>query len=167
MAGGRYKPITQQERDRIFALHSDGLSCAAIAREIGRGKTSVARHAALMGLSFDRFLVAEATEARIVDAKARRVALMHRLLDEAERLLDRANKPYKVWRLSNEGDLLTGMLDLPDARDQRDLVQAAATAIDKSLRLEDHDRDTGNADDKSMLTDLREGLSKLFAGRDT
>lgn len=167
MAHGMHNPVTSAEKDRIYALHSDGLSCAAIAKEIGRSKSAVARHAEAMGLKFDRHLVAEAAHARVIDGKARRSILTHRLLDEAERLIDRINQPYRVWRINNDGDLMTGLLDLPDARDQRDLMVAATTAIEKSLRLEDYDRDTGNADDKSMLTDLREGLTKLFANRST
>jgi hypothetical protein len=159
---GPHKPITDAEKDRIFALHGDGLSCAQIAKEIGRGKTTVANHAAKMGLNFDRHLVMEATQARIVDARARRAALVHRLLDEAEQLLDRLQKPYTVWRISNDGDLHTGKLELPDARDQRDLMLGAATAIDKSLRLEQFDADPGINGAKSMLGALAAGLGQAY-----
>jgi hypothetical protein len=155
-------PVTQAEKDRLFALHADGLSCAAIARELGRSQSTISRYAGIMGLQFDRHVVIEATQARIVDARARRAVLVHRLLDEAEKLLDRLQKPYTVWKISNDGDLHKGKLELPDARDQRDLMVGAATAIEKSLRLEQFDADPGINGAKSMLGALAKGLGEAY-----
>ena len=161
MAGGRI-PLTEDEKDRIFALHSDGLTCAAIAKEIGRSKSAVSRAAAGMGLKFDRHLVMEATEAHVIDARAKRAALANALLDDAEKLRQRVNAPYKVWRILNDGELVTGTLELPDARDQRDLMAGVSTAINASLRLEEFDADPGINGAKSMLGALAKGLGEAY-----
>lgn len=46
----------------------------------------VSKIAKELGLSFNREATAAATEAKVIDAKARRAQLMHDLLDDAERL---------------------------------------------------------------------------------
>lgn len=162
MANANRRPITDADRDRLFALHSDGLSRNQIAKEMGRGPSTVSKLAKEAGLSFESHRTAEAVEARVADARAKRAALAVKLLDDAELLRQRLHNRYTVWRIGSEGDLYTGTLELPDARDQRDLMVAAGTAIDKSLRLDEYDADTGIAGAKSMLDALAAGLGEAY-----
>lgn len=161
-ARGGVRPLTEDEKDKIFALHSEGYSCAAIARELKRAKSTISTAARTMGLKFDRHLVMEATEAHVKDARAKRAELANALLDDAERLRQRVHAPYKVWRILNDGELATGTLDLPDARDQRDLMAAVNTAVGASLRLEEFDADPGINGAKSMLGALAAGLGEAY-----
>lgn len=162
MAGPPGKPVTQAERDRIAELHARGLKRNEIAREIGRSRGLVSRVCADLGLTFDRTMVAAATEARKVDARARRAQLALDLLDDVTELRARLHAPYTVWRIGNDGDLMTGTLARPDARDQRDLMMAVGTAIDRSLKLDQYDADPGINGAKSMLAALAAGLGAAY-----
>lgn len=159
------RPITDADYTQLAELHGQGLTRNQIAKQMGRGTATVSRMAAKAGLDFDRTRTAVGTAAKVADAKARRADLALKLLGDAEQLRERIHSTYTVWRILNDGELVTGQLARPDARDQRDLMIAASTAIEKSLRLDEYDRETGNEDGKSMLVDLHELLAKAYAGR--
>lgn len=156
------RPVTQEERDRVATLHAQGMSRNDIAIKLNRSGKTVSRVAAELGLDFQRHRTAAATAARVVDARARRAALVMELLDDVDHLRARLRKPYTVWRLGNEGDLFTGLLAEPDARDQRDLMTAITAAIDRSIRLDEYDADPGIDGAKSMLGALAKGLGQAY-----
>jgi len=116
------RPVTDAERERVAALHADGLSCAAIARELGRSRSTISRIARDAGLPFDRAQTRTATAARQVDAKARRTALAERALDSADEMERRA-------------------LAAETGRDARDYAAAYATFVDRHIRLSEIDAD--------------------------
>jgi hypothetical protein len=159
------RPITDADYAHLAQLHGQGLTRNQIAKAMDRGTATVSRLAAKLGLDFDRTRTAVGTAAKVLDAKARRADLALKLLEDAEQLRERMHASYTVWRILNDGELVTGQLARPDARDQRDLMIAASTAIEKSLRLDEYDRENGNEDGKSMLVDLHELLRQAFAGR--
>jgi hypothetical protein len=161
------RPITDADYAHLHELHGQGLSRNQIAKAMNRGTSSVSRMAAKAGLDFDRTRTAAGTAAKVLDAKARRADLALKLLEDAEQLRERIHASYTVWRILNDGALVTGTLARPDARDQRDLMIAASTAIEKSLRLDEYDRENGNEDGKSMLVELHQALVTAFAGRST
>lgn len=117
-------PVTDAERRRVAELHADGLSCAAIARDLGRARSTVSKVCAAAGLLFDRAQTATATEARQVDAKARRTELANLAIDDAHEMRRRA-------------------LALPpdDGRNARDFASAYATFVDRHIRLTEVDAD--------------------------
>jgi hypothetical protein len=156
------RPITDADYTQLAELHAQGLSRNAIAKAMDRGTSSISRMAAKAGLDFDRSRTQIGTEAKVIDARAKRAELAVRLLDDAERLRQRMHQPYRVWKLTNDGDLVTGVLDLPDARDQRDLSVALNTAVNASLRLEEFDADPGINGAKSMLGALAAGLGAAY-----
>lgn len=156
------KPITDADYAQLTQLHGQGLSRNQIAKLMDRGTATVSRLAAKLGLDFDRSRTQIGTEAKVIDARARRAALALALLEDAETLRTRVHTNYTVWRILNDGELVTGTLSLPDARDQRDLMVAASTAIEKSLRLEEFDADPGINGAKSMLGALAAGLGAAF-----
>jgi hypothetical protein len=156
-------PVTDAEKQRIRELHGKGLARNEIARQLGRGQKTISKYAAEMGLDFERReRTAKAVEARVADARVARAELAVRLIEDAEKLRQRMHQPYRVWRITNDGELRTGVLNLPDARDQRDLAVALNTAVNASLRLEEFDADPGINGAKSMLGALAAGLGAAY-----
>jgi len=156
------RPVTQEDHDRVRELHARGLSRNAIAAAMGRSGRTVSRIAARLGLGFDREQVRAATEAKKADARARRTQLALALLDDVDQLRARLHVPYVVYQFDREGNLVTGVLDRPPARDQRDLMMAIGAAIDRSLRLDEYDADPGLDAAKSMLGALARGLGAAY-----
>lgn len=116
------RPVTNAERDRIRALHADGLNCREIADEIGRARSTVSVIARNLGLAFDRAQTKTATEARQVDAKKRRAELADLALDDAHTMRARA-------------------LAADTGRDARDYAAAYGVFVDRHLRLIEVDAD--------------------------
>lgn len=76
-----------------------------------------------------------------IDRKAlekRRAALSARLLEEARRLLDEIHQPCVVKGFS-AGKVLSYRMPEPSAAEKRNLMVAAAVAIDKHIVLERYD----------------------------
>ena len=136
------RPVTDKDRDRVRELHAQGLSRNEIARQIQRSGKTVSRLAAEQGLTFERGPeVAAATEARKVDAKARRAALALKLIDDAERLREQLFAPTLVYNFGGRDNIFEqAMIPKPSARDQQALMNAIGAAIDRSVKLDAYDR---------------------------
>lgn len=159
-------PITEQEMDRIAALHADGLSRNAIARELGRSQAAVSRACDRMGLRFDRHLTVEATAAKVADAAARRAALQEQTLAGAERLMGQMFAQTRVYSFGGkENEYNERWHDEPPFRDKRDIATAVAALAQTALKLAEYDKAVGDEGDKSMLTDLRDKLAQAFGSR--
>lgn len=159
-------PITEQEKDRIAALHADGLSRNAIAREIGRGASTVSRICHELGLRFDRHLTVEATAAKVADAAERRARLQEATLASAERLMAQMFAPSTIFNFGGkENDYNERPVEEPPFRDKKDIATAVAALAQTALKLAEYDKAVGDEGDKSMLTDLREQLIRAFGGR--
>lgn len=157
------KPITEEDRRRVRALHAAGRNRNQIAKEIGRSGSTVSKIAAELGLSFDRDAVKAATEARVADAKARRAELMHALLDDAEKLRRQLFSPTVIHSFGGKDNTYASR-DVPQPlfRDQRDIMQSVSTAITASLRIDDHDTDTGTEGAQSMVGSLFDALRGAY-----
>ncbi|MGH3517557.1 MAG: helix-turn-helix domain-containing protein, partial [Haloechinothrix sp.] len=68
-------PLTDAERRKIARLHAAGHSCSRIAKELRRSRSTISNTARKLGLKFDRAKTAAATQANVIDAKARRAQL--------------------------------------------------------------------------------------------
>ena len=80
------RPVTEEDREQIRALHAEGLGRNEIARRLNRGLRTVSVHAAQMGLSFARAaMTEEATRVRKADLEEKRVILAEALTDDALR----------------------------------------------------------------------------------
>lgn len=155
------RPITDEDRKRVRELHAQGLGRNAIAREMGRGRRSVSDLAAEMGLTFDRTATAVATEARKIDAAARRAALIERYYEQAHKQLDRLDRDEHTIKEVSLGKVVTySTPDLP-ASDVRALLQASIAASTQAAKLEALDGDPGTEVARSMLAGLAEGIRKL------
>jgi hypothetical protein len=157
------KPITDDDRRRVRSLHAAGRNRNQIAKELSRSGSTVSKIAAEFGLSFDRDAVKAATVARVADAKARRAELMHALLDDAQRLRQQLFAPTTIHSFGGKDNTYASRdVNQPLFKDQRDIMQATNTAITASLRIDDHDTDTGADGAKSMIGALFAGLQGAY-----
>jgi hypothetical protein len=159
----RGRPVTQADRDQVAELHGQGLGRNAIAKAIRRSGKTVSEIAAQLGLSFDRGPTRVATEARKVDAKAKRAALALDLLDDAARLRQQLWQPADyVDHGGKEYFRVDWTLKEPTFADKLKLMQAAGIAVDRSVRLDQYDADPGVDAAKSMLGALAAGLGAAY-----
>lgn len=143
MANRYQNPVTDDERRRIREMHAVGFSRNQIARKLGRSHRTITIHANEMGLEFDRHMTEAATAARKADLAERRVLLAEALQGDAEKLTERIWQKYRVFNFGGSDNRYSSKLvDEPPAEAQRNLMQAAATAIDRSLKLCPPETDT-------------------------
>lgn len=139
------KPLPPKKRAAILAdIKAGQKSRNAIARDHGVSTSTVSGIASSEGLTdaFDRSGTEAATRARVIDCKAAREQLKADLLADAQRFRERAWSPYQVVVSTPEGaEVVT--LDLPPLTEARAAYTAIGIAIDKSLRLEQHDSGEG------------------------
>lgn len=152
-------PFSADERDRLRALHAAGLGRNDIARELDRSPATVSKYAGELGLTFDRTAVQVATEARKADARARRSELEVLLLEDARRLRAQLWQPHiYIDHGGKEFVRVEWEQPEPTPTDKLKLMQATGAAVDRSLRLAEHDSDQGVEQAKSLLTDLGRAL---------
>lgn len=131
-------------RARVAELHAQGLTRNAIARDLGIAQSTVTLIAGDLGLSFDRARTAEATRAKVADARQARAELVLRFYGQAHAALDRLDRTEHDRAEVSAGQLVQWTAaDLP-AQDIKALVQAAGSAADRAVRLEQVDADTMN-----------------------
>lgn len=130
----RAAPITAAELVRMRRLHEQGLSCAGIARELGRSRSAVSRHCAAEGLGFAREKTKKATEARRADIAARRAEVSAQFVEIAAAINDRVMA------------LLTGPEEQCKPWGIRDLAYASASLFGQHLAQAKQDAGTGAED---------------------
>lgn len=154
-------PLPAEKREAVLAaIRAGGKSLNQIAKDCGVAKATVSKIAKEAGLTdaFDRSRTEAATKAHAIDARARREALKDKLIEDAERLRQRAWERYEVVVDNRQLGPQTMTLDLPPAQDVRAFYAAIGLAIDKHCRLEQYDTTDSAADAKSFLGDLAEAL---------
>ncbi|MEO6084702.1 MAG: helix-turn-helix domain-containing protein [Umezawaea sp.] len=157
------KPLSPRERERIAELHAQGASRNDIAKALKRSPATITKACAQLGLSFDRSKTKAATAAKVLDAKARRAQLMLDILEDAARLREQLWAPTTIFSFGGKDNTYAErQVPLPPVKDQRDIVNAVSTAINASLRLDDHDRGSDVDEAKSMIDELFEGLSAAW-----
>ncbi|KAB2384740.1 helix-turn-helix domain-containing protein [Actinomadura montaniterrae] len=151
------RPVTQAERTAVAELHAQGLSRGAIARKLKRSADTVGRIAADQGLTWDRSRTAKAVAAKQEDNRARRARISAGLLDDAEWLRERM-RAESIQVVSTPKGPSQVLLALPPARDTRDFMVAATSALKAHADLERIDSGSGADQAKSMLGQLGEAL---------
>ena len=155
-------PISDDVRAAILAdiaAAEEGRN--AIARKHGvspRTVTNIADEAGLLD-AFTRVNTENATRARQSDLAARRAQIAEMLLEDIERLRDRAWDSYDVVTSSAQGaEIIT--LSEPPLRDVQAAYTSIAISLDKHLALVRHDGDSGGdlESAKSLLGDLGRAL---------
>jgi hypothetical protein len=153
-------PVGDTEREQIRALHARGESLSAIAKNLGRSKSTIAHHCKLLHLSFDRSATKEATEAKVADTKAKRAATSQRFLDKANEFMDKMEGSFLVFNFGGkENSYNEHLLDGPPTGDLRNLMESSAKAFGQHLAQERHD-----SDDSSGLSAVDEWLRGMLGG---
>jgi hypothetical protein len=158
--GGR---VTPEERAEIMRLHGLGKGRNDIARLTGRSQRTVTVVCHAEGLTFDRSATAAATEARKMDAKARRAAIVEQLYDvaEAELAYLRSKQPHELVEVS-AGKAVTYTPKRLPAQERRALVQSISAAMATANRLEALDSTSGVDEGISLLGQLATGLTAAY-----
>jgi hypothetical protein len=144
------RAITPEKRAAILkdikAVPKTGKSRNQIARDRGVSMSTVTKIAGKSGHgdAFDRTRTAAATRAVVIDSRARREQLRNDLLDDAQRLRERAWSSHEAYISTPQGAERV-VLELPPLQDTRAAFNAIGICIDKSLRLEQFDTDDSGA----------------------
>lgn len=163
---GATVPVSDAERDRIKILHARGESAGAIAKQLGRSQSTITRQCKAMGLSFDRSATAEAVQAHVVDAKARRASLSEAFLANAERLnaqmFEACEDMAPVGGM--EPCVLRWNRNEPSFADKEKIARGAGVLADKHMKLAEFDTtDEGAAEARSMLGRLFSSLAEAVS----
>lgn len=154
-------PVTPEEHAEIRRLHAAGIGRNEIARRIGRGPRTVSEFCEREGLTFDRTMTAVATEAKKIDARARRAALIERAYARAEKVFDRLEADdtdgYKYTATTVNG-IETKTLDHVPGPEERSLATAAGQYLTQAAKLEALDAGTGHDEDRGILTGIAQAL---------
>ncbi len=160
-----FNPVTEEELAEIRRLHGEGHGRNEISRRIGRGLRTISVHAAKMGLDFDRTATAVATQAKVIDAKARRTAIIERLYARVETTLDRLDRAaeggFKYTTSTGQG-IDTVSLDHVPGQEEKAFAAAVGQYLNQATRLEALDSNNGVDDAKSMLGQLATGLTAAY-----
>lgn len=146
------------DAERAQGLFDRGLSCNAIARELGVAPSTVSRWAKGEKLSFDRSQVATANAAHRVDLAAGRIRLAEKMLAAAEAMIDRIDDPYLVFSFGGRDNTYEEhLLDDAPVEVRRNIITTAGITFDKLTRIVENDG-AGSDDAKSMLAQLGRAL---------
>lgn len=123
------RPWNPDEDTLLTTLHGQGASLNAVAKAMERSKDAVSRHAARLGLGWDRTRTAVATDAKVKDAAARRAdAVLVELelleLAQAQAVSGLKGKGWKTLQRGEQGAEHTRELDYVPARDLREHTAA-------------------------------------------
>lgn len=165
MANQNTNPVTDEERAEIRRLHAEGVGRNEIARRIGRGPRTVSEFCEKEGLSFDRTATAVATQAKVIDAKARRTAIIQRLYARVEATLDRLDKAadggFKYTTSTGQG-IDTISLDHVPGQEEKAFAAAIGQYLNQATRLEALDTNNGVDEGISLLGQLATGLTAAY-----
>lgn len=143
----------------LQTIKQGGLSTRQVAKlhDVSEGTVrNIAKEAELPD-PFTRAHTENATRARTADNKARRAALSALLLDDVERLRERAWTRYQHPMASVHGPEILD-LDLPPLGEVRSAYTAIGICLDKHIVLQRHDADAGAGQAASMLAGLSDAL---------
>jgi len=121
------------KRAQARVLFDRGLSCRAIATELGCSTSTVSRWAKAEGLVFEaRARTATASAVRKFDMAAARSRLAQKMTDNADRVLDTLNGPYLVYNFGGKDNTYTEhTLDEAPISARREAQTIGAIAFDK------------------------------------
>lgn len=138
-------PLSPATIEAVEADIRAGYPRNEVARRNHVALASVSKIAAKAGLSFDRSKTENATRARQADNKSRRAALAEKFLRRADELLDAMDQPHIAFSFGGRDNVYTEKrLDKPPVSDIRNLMTAAAVAVDKSIAIDRHDNTGGD-----------------------
>lgn len=158
------RPVTDDDRAEILALHAQGLGRNEIRRRTGRSAALVSQTVAAVGGSFERGPEVEAaTRARAADLAALRAEAAYTLHIDGMRLLEQLWEPTTVYSFGGKDGLYHQQaVPEPPPADKRALAHAAATLIDRSMRMAPPTDDSGADQARTMVGRLMTGIADLY-----
>lgn len=159
----RDRPDAEQTRARVAELHAAGITTRnGIARELGCSPSTVSKHAAALGIKFDRSATKAATQAKTADLASRRAALVDRMMTTAEVGLDQIEKgTIQLAAITQSGKVVKTTREV-DMTDRRNAITIAGIAVDKATKL--LDRDTGVEGAESTLDAIEKVIGAAALG---
>jgi transposase-like protein len=134
------RPLDDTKRAAILDDIRAGKPRNTVARDHGVSGSTVSKLARENDLAFDRSQTKNATEAKKADNAALRAATSRRLLEKANEFLDQMDRPHLAFNFGGKDNTYNEKwLDRPPVTDLRNLMTAAAVAVDKHLVIEKHD----------------------------
>lgn len=150
---------TDADTDTLRDLHAQDLTAGQIAKRTGWSPSQIARRAKRLGLTWDRSRTMAATEANLRDGRARRAALEQRLLDEAEKSLDRLWSPMEVGAFGGvDGGYHRATVDEPSPADRKAIMQTVSTATAAAAKLAEQNAGTEVDAAKGAMTRMLDAL---------
>ncbi|MEA1264236.1 helix-turn-helix domain-containing protein [Microbacterium sp. STF-2] len=147
--------------ERARELHSQGLSCNAIARQLGCAASTVSRWAKAEGLTFDRSQTAAAVAAHTVDLAAGRIRLAEKMLAASEDMLDVIDGPYEVYNFGGKDNTFESrVLDSAPVEVRRNVITTAGITFDKLTRIVERS-DTGLDQAVGVIDTLAAGFTAV------
>ncbi|MFJ6566236.1 helix-turn-helix domain-containing protein [Streptomyces sp. NPDC091292] len=138
-----YKPVTDEEKQRVCELHAQNIGRNEIARQLGRAPRTISLIAAELELEFDPTMTEAATRARVAQLAALRSQLALDLTHDAIRLSGAIWEPATVYNFGGKDNVYRAkQVPEPPADAKRNLMTSAGIAIEKSLRLVPPETDT-------------------------
>lgn len=130
------RPVTDDDREQVRALHAQGLGRNEIGRRIDRGQRTVSVLAAEMGLEFDITMTEVATRHRMAQLAEKRTILADALTDDALRLSAQVWEPGVIYNFGGKDNSYEERaVEQPPAAEKRQLMSAATAAAAESRRL--------------------------------
>ena len=154
------------QEQRARELFDQGLSCNAIARELGVAASTISRWARAEGLAFDRSKTELAVRARVIDIAASRTELAQKILTVAHETLDKLDGSYLVYAFGGrDNGYNEHLLDAPPIEVVRTAVTVAKDAHAIATRTLEMTPE-GLGDAQSVLDRIEAGFDAEFTPAD-
>lgn len=147
--------IPDQTRTKVLELHATGMTCNAIARQLGISASSVSTICKANGRTFGRSQTKRATEAKQADLAALHTSLALKMAHAAHETMDAYNKPYLVYNFGGaDNSYNEHTLDTPPAEVRRNMMTTAGIAFDKITKA----RELAGETKSTEIKDFFEGI---------
>lgn len=157
------KKLSEAQRQEIIDLLPSGKSCNQIAKDTGRGKTTVHRIARDVGHKWGQSNLERAREARKWYCAESRAMIAARLEDEANQLLDDLHKPYLAFNFGGkENDYNEHHFDEPPTESKFTImraVQAAVRTVTEIIKVDNASDD----ETQNRIAEFKNALSEEAA----
>ena len=158
------KPLTDAEKETILALHTSGLSCRQIAKEVGRSFTVCARVVRQAGVKTDTRQTAEATATRMSRVTEGKLDRIEALLAEAEELRRGMWSPVVETMNTAHGPLFVERE--PTAREVKTTIDAVVRVLETVEKLWQTLPVDETAEQRSLMGNLMAGIKAVRAQLD-
>lgn len=163
MATGHPRPWTDTETQALRDGHAAGKTLTALAKELGRPKSSTHDKAAELGLNWDRTKTEQATRNRKAVCADLRAQALERAYTRVHHLYDRLEaEEFRTVMRGEYGTEHTAELDFVPPNDEKTLAQAIGAHMATAKRIEDAESETSDVG-RSVLGDLMTGLRSRYA----